>query len=1182
MRKHFLILMLLTLLPLAGWADGINWTENHAPQVKENLTYDGTGQGLLTAEPQVTSGTINYAVTAATVTETPTIEGAYASVEATDAGDYKVWFKVGEDVEFLQVSIANAAQEVDWSNNGTSFNYGTENPTLPTLTVTKGNTVGDVTYTYKKEGAEGDFGAAPAEWSVGKWFVKASVAAVANYNAYESDGTHYFTVNKVASSVTTAPARVSETLTYNGELQALFTTNGAATGGTLYYAVTAHAAGAPAINAANTWYSEVTNNALKRSAAGTYDLYYYVQGDGTHTDLANEGKGIAVANTSIEIIPSTITVTTPAELNANTNWTGSPIQVIKTGLTASGKGDLTTYYAVSTQNTAPNPDAVDVWYTNISDAHLKVTAANTYYAYYKVESNDANVARKTPAEPIGTFVVNKVDASISVDPIAKVLTYDGTPQALVTAGTPVGGTMQYKLGEGEWSNEIPTFTNANVEQTVYFRVKGDGDHNDFEPTTGTPAAPKSVKVTIAKKILTAWPEPITTYYGDLKKADTDRITIKYDGFVDGENETNAAGFVAPTASFASDIHTYKHATDYYLYAGTYDEGLVLNDNNAQANNYVIYASNGKLVINPRKVKLVLKKGPANAAYGSKEAEATEWEIKKSAASTHLKVYLQNAADGYSAVDSVARIKDYVVTSGTGAAEILGTLKMKRTSTSTAVGNYPVSLDGGAAKTNYQLVLAALTGADAPKFVIGTVEITVKAASKIKTYGVADPEFTYTVFETADATKEATLTDAQKAAVDAAIARANKSENVGNYAITFGDLKHDQWTGYDITFKAGNLQIKKAPLTITAQPQTLYIGNTVAKLGQTKDTNYTVEGLVNNAGLGIADNAVVKLVFGTEDVATEGEEQSLVPVSAEEATKGQLTTAGTYNYGIVVELTNIDDLADNYDIKLVNGALKVIDVNTGIVLNFALDNTDAISNADGKSIPVTMGTKTMVKDNWHTMVLPFATSPFELSQVLGQYVVVNRLSDKSTASHVAFELELNEIPAGEAFLIKSGADIKWNGQVFEGVDGDDLDTDPDGKLISKNISTESKGGNKIVGVYATTSIQSTDAQMVSWLGNTAQKKADGTARENKWYEPYSAAKDIAPFEAYLMYAPNVAARPLITVQDADGTVTAISEVKAGEFQAIKTDGWYTINGVKLEGAPTEKGIYINNGKKIVVK
>ena len=30
------------------------------------------------------------------------------------------------------------------------------------------------------------------------------------------------------------------------------------------------------------------------------------------------------------------------------------------------------------------------------------------------------------------------------------------------------------------------------------------------------------------------------------------------------------------------------------------------------------------------------------------------------------------------------------------------------------------------------------------------------------------------------------------------------------------------------------------------------------------------------------------------------------------------------------------------------------------------------------------------------------------------------------------------------------------------------------------------------------------------------------------------------------------------------------------------GWYTINGVKLQGKPTVRGIYINNGRKVVIK
>ena len=369
------------------------------------------------------------------------------------------------------------------------------------------------------------------------------------------------------------------------------------------------------------------------------------------------------------------------------------------------------------------------------------------------------------------------------------------------------------------------------------------------------------------------------------------------------------------------------------------------------------------------------------------------------------------------------------------------------------------------------------------------------------------------------------------------------------------------------------------MAIVAKSQTLYLGNGVNKLDQNEESAYTIEGLKENMG----DVATVSLKFGTADVNTVGSEETLVPVytaADEEAdpthVAGTLKTAGDYNYGIKIVLAEEETLAANYKITKTNGKLTVINTDNGIVLQFAADNTEALASADGKTIDVAFGNKTMVKDNWHTMVLPFATTPLELSKLLDQYVVINRLSDNSTASHVAFELELNEIPAGEAFLIKSGADIVWDGKVFNVAGGLGQ------KEISETISAEPKGGNKLVGVYATTSVQSTDAQMKAWLGNTAQKKADGTARENKWYEPYNAPKDIAPFEAYLMYAPNVTSAPLITVQEADGTTTAISEIKAGEFQAVKADGWYTLNGVKLQGMPTEKGVYINNGKKVVIK
>ena len=58
---------------------------------------------------------------------------------------------------------------------------------------------------------------------------------------------------------------------------------------------------------------------------------------------------------------------------------------------------------------------------------------------------------------------------------------------------------------------------------------------------------------------------------------------------------------------------------------------------------------------------------------------------------------------------------------------------------------------------------------------------------------------------------------------------------------------------------------------------------------------------------------------------------------------------------------------------------------------------------------------------------------------------------------------------------------------------------------------------------------------------------------------------------------------ITVKliSASGEVTSIGEIdtKTGD---VTFDGWYTIDGVRLSGKPSTKGIYINNGKKVVIK
>ncbi|MBQ7180332.1 MAG: hypothetical protein IJR87_03465, partial [Bacteroidaceae bacterium] len=47
-------------------------------------------------------------------------------------------------------------------------------------------------------------------------------------------------------------------------------------------------------------------------------------------------------------------------------------------------------------------------------------------------------------------------------------------------------------------------------------------------------------------------------------------------------------------------------------------------------------------------------------------------------------------------------------------------------------------------------------------------------------------------------------------------------------------------------------------------------------------------------------------------------------------------------------------------------------------------------------------------------------------------------------------------------------------------------------------------------------------------------------------------------------------------------TSISLPLDDERRTKDSEAWYTLDGRKLEGKPTQKGIYINNGLKVTVK
>jgi hypothetical protein len=56
--------------------------------------------------------------------------------------------------------------------------------------------------------------------------------------------------------------------------------------------------------------------------------------------------------------------------------------------------------------------------------------------------------------------------------------------------------------------------------------------------------------------------------------------------------------------------------------------------------------------------------------------------------------------------------------------------------------------------------------------------------------------------------------------------------------------------------------------------------------------------------------------------------------------------------------------------------------------------------------------------------------------------------------------------------------------------------------------------------------------------------------------------------------------IIALTDSDPKPTGIDDVR-GKMSDVR-DAYYDLNGRRLTGEPTKKGIYINNGQKVVVK
>ena len=287
------------------------------------------------------------------------------------------------------------------------------------------------------------------------------------------------------------------------------------------------------------------------------------------------------------------------------------------------------------------------------------------------------------------------------------------------------------------------------------------------------------------------------------------------------------------------------------------------------------------------------------------------------------------------------------------------------------------------------------------------------------------------------------------------------------------------------------------------------------------------------------------------------------VKVELITTEPAATEATYEYYVANQNTL-------YNINVTTTADLLIDGKNIVLDRTAADLLTTLSVADGKTYTVRFANeRTLAAQKWYSMVLPFEVSVAKLSNALG-YAIVNVVNeDKTSADGVYFKLEMNKIPANTPFLLKAAEAVNLNYIDADGDgtldEGDNFVQIPDVEITAPaGDVTKTYGGVNFVGVYEH-----------QYLPVGASLYAAGT-----YYTIETADSNTG--DAFMSYWTANAGAPVFVEDITEGGATVIRQINANTEAALAAEGWYTVNGVKLNAAPAQKGVYIKDGKKVVIK
>ena len=225
-----------------------------------------------------------------------------------------------------------------------------------------------------------------------------------------------------------------------------------------------------------------------------------------------------------------------------------------------------------------------------------------------------------------------------------------------------------------------------------------------------------------------------------------------------------------------------------------------------------------------------------------------------------------------------------------------------------------------------------------------------------------------------------------------------------------------------------------------------------------------------------------------------------------------------------------------------------------------DNSTILADLNTEAAPVVLNGRTLYRDTkWNTICLPFNVT---LEGSILEGAIVKPLADAIvTDKHVSliFGDAVDAIEAGVPYIIKweeAGEDIvnpSFGWVTIQGDEPEPLDF--------------ASGQVKFIGYYDAFDITADDSDI--WY-----MKSDNTLTHT------AKPRTLKAFRTYFQLSEELSSGVnSFSIDFGDGeTSTGITEIA----DSSAPEGYFNLQGVKFDNAPKQKGVYIVNGKKVVVK